>query len=126
MKYGKYGIRDKSERSTATITIDPKKCLAEFQNQKASDEVAERSMRHHEIFNIVYEDLAAAPHIHLKKIQQFLGIDKRELTISTVKQETRFLSEVIVNYEELRIFLERRTGSICLICDFLNDVYAWV
>ena len=59
------------------------------------------------MFDIVYEDLAADPHAHLKDIQQFIGTDIRELKISKVKQETRSLSDIIENYDELQNFFRQ-------------------
>ncbi|XOF35362.1 MAG: sulfotransferase [Candidatus Electrothrix sp. YB6] len=107
MKDGRFGILDKSERSTTTVTIDPTECLAEFQQRKASHEEIKQYIRLHEVFDIVYEDLAADPHRHLKAIQQFIGTDIRDLQVSKVKQETRSLSEVIENYDELQNFFRQ-------------------
>jgi LPS sulfotransferase NodH len=107
IKDRRFGIRDKAERSTTTVTIDPQKCLAEFQQRKASHEEIQQYIRHHEVFDIVYEDLAADPHRHLQAIQQFIGTDIRDLKINKVKQETRPLSEVIENYDELQNFFRQ-------------------
>ncbi|MCI5164918.1 MAG: hypothetical protein D3903_02220 [Candidatus Electrothrix sp. GM3_4] len=107
MKDGRFGIRDKTERSTTTVTIDPKKCLAEFQQRKVSHEETKQYIRHHEVFDIIYEDMATDPHTYLKNIQQFIGTDIRDLKVTKVKQEMRSLSDVIENYDELRKFFRQ-------------------
>ncbi len=101
IKDGKFGIKDKSERSTTTININPKECLAEFQKKKYYNEEIKKCIKHHEVMEIIYEDLATEPYGYLKKFQKFIGVDICDLEISKVKQETRPLLEVIENYDEL-------------------------
>ena len=101
-KDGRFGIRDESKRTKTNITICPKKCLAEFQKRKHYNEVIINCIKHHEVMEVTYEELAAEPYYYLKEVQEFLGVDVCDLEISTVKKETRRLSEIIDNYDELR------------------------
>jgi LPS sulfotransferase NodH len=101
-KDGKYGIKDAAERTQSTISIDPHQCLMEFKSRKQHNAEIERHIRDHRVLNLAYEDVAQCPDDYVQQVQEFLGVDVRDLKITTVRQEVRPLSEVIENYDELR------------------------
>ncbi|HEY2827983.1 MAG TPA: type II secretion system protein GspG [Pirellulales bacterium] len=101
-KDNKYGIKDETQRSRTTVTIDPEECLAEFRKRTRYEAAVERNIQAHEVMRWFYEDMAATPQQHLKQAQEFLGVKVCDLKIKMIKQEVRPLTEVIENYDELR------------------------
>ena len=87
-KDGSFGLTDESERTKTTVYIDPKKCLAEFQKRKHYNEEVRKYIRHHEVMELTYEELAMDPYYYLKEVQKYLGVDVCNLEISKLKQET--------------------------------------
>ena len=104
IKDGRFSIKDEAERSTRKLFVDPKKCLAEFEERKTLYEEAKQYVRHHDRLEVSYEDLSADIPGHLKEIQEFIGVDNQPLEVRKVKQETRPLTEIIENYSELEEF----------------------
>ncbi len=96
-----FSITDQSQRTSMTIRIDPQACLEDFKLRKRYDEAIKNITKHHEIVNITYEDMTADLNHNLSKFQSFIGVDIQALKVNKVKQQTRPLSEVIENYEEL-------------------------
>lgn len=97
----RFSIKDDSERSKTTITIDPIKCLAYFQRRKQYNEDAREHIKNHEVMDVTYEELSKDPHFHLQEAHNFLGFDVSNFELGSVKQEVRPLSEIIDNYDEL-------------------------
>ncbi len=102
VKTGTYGMTTKSKRTNATVTIDYKKCLHEFQKQKTHhDNITER-LKGHDVLEVSYEEMIKNIDAHTTKFQNFLNVKSHPIKINTVKNEVRSLSEVITNYEDLR------------------------
>ena len=55
------------------------------------------------MIEIAYEELATDPYYYLEEVQKFLGVDACDLEINSVKQENRLLSDIIDNFDELRL-----------------------
>jgi LPS sulfotransferase NodH len=56
----------------------------------------------HRVLDIYYEDLTRDSNEEMAAVQEFLGLDPETLPARTVRQQTRPLSQVVTNYEELR------------------------
>jgi len=102
-KTGVFGIRKESDRQMVTINVDIHKAEAEFKRRKAGHQRAREKFVDHEVIELAYEDIIEQPTEEFKKIQSFIGVTLTQLHVPTVKQETRPLSEVIENYDELKI-----------------------
>jgi len=98
----RFSIASESQRTRITITINPEECLVEFRKNMYFNEKIRKCLKHHEVIELTYEELAGDPHSRIKEVQQFLGVDVCDLDISLVKQEIRPLSDVIDNYDALR------------------------
>lgn len=106
-KAGRYAARNDSDRPTATVTIDIEACLAEFEKRDRYEAIARAYSAHCDRLELTYEELNADPRAHLQRVQAFLGLDRTEPAIGSVKSEVRPLSEAIENYRELRETLAR-------------------
>jgi len=105
-KDGKYGIRTEEQRSTTTVKIDPKNLLEELEKRKYYNEEVKKYVKDHEFMEITYEELTQNISYYLTKIQEFIGVDVHDLTVKSIKQETRSLENVIENYDELKLFFK--------------------
>jgi LPS sulfotransferase NodH len=101
-KTGVYGITDESQRPSITVTINKEKCLSEFRKRDILKAAARKKISNHRVMDITYEELNEDPISTILQIQEFLGIDKVQPEIVTIKKELRPLSEVIANYHEIR------------------------
>jgi len=99
---GAYGIRQAAERPSITVSVDLDECLASFREREEYNALARERIAGHQVLELAYEELAADPAAHLVRIQEFLGLDVRPPEITAVRKETRPLSQVIANYEEVR------------------------
>jgi hypothetical protein len=111
---GVFGIRDASQRPSAVVEIDVKKCLAEFEKRERLDAISKTRTAGHSVLELTYEELSADLTSHLSRVQAFLGIDVQLPEIVSVKKEVRPLSEVILNHDELRRALSGTKWAHCL------------
>ena len=113
-KTEKFGIKNVSERTNATVAIDPEKCIAEFQKRKKYNKMIRECVKHHEVMEVTYENLIADLSARFRQLQEFLTVDVQELQVSTVQQNVRPLSQIITNYNELRQHLLGTEWKYCL------------
>jgi LPS sulfotransferase NodH len=99
---GRFSIRHESERSTTTLFIDPDRCMAEFVRRERYHEQARQATRRHEALDLSYEELSRDPAGGCARIQALIGVEVLDLPVTMIRQETRPLSEVIENFDELR------------------------
>mgnify|MGYP003564626910 CR=1 FL=1 len=97
-----YGITDESQRPSTKVTINKEKCLSEFRERDILKAAARKRIANHRVMDITYEELNEDPISVILRTQEFLGIDKVQPKITSIKKELRPLSEVITNYHELR------------------------
>ena len=100
-KTGKFGIKDESERTNSRIMIDHQKCVEEFQKMEIYQKDALKHFNNHEVLKVSYEEIVSDLDHIFYKFQRFLEVDPYEIRVNTIRQETRPLSEVIVNYNQL-------------------------
>jgi LPS sulfotransferase NodH len=58
--------------------------------------------RAHQTRDIYYEDLSADIESEMKGVQDFLGLKHEQLSVKTVRQRRKPLSQAIINYAELK------------------------
>lgn len=93
---------DRSQQASIKVTIDKKGCLAEFQKRDQYEAFIKERIANHRVMEITYENLSKSPCSTIMRVQEFLGLDRLEPTVTQIKTETRPLSEVIYNYCELK------------------------
>lgn len=86
------------------LKVNYKDCLEYFQKTRALEKEYELvfSKRSQQIHTIYYEDLVANKVKAIEDIQKFLRVECLPLISYTKKQEKRPLSEIIINYNELK------------------------
>jgi len=89
------------------IQIDPK-----FSNFVKEKQTADRKMR--DIFGgtnyleVVYEQLTTNWESEIHRIQDFLGLYRVSIPISTHKQEHRPIRQIVQNYQEIENYLRQQ------------------
>lgn len=90
------------------IVLEYEECWRMFHRAGRIRESFNAYFSDHAILHLVYEDLANDYRRQMARVQDFLGVETRELRPTTYKQVTAPLCEAITNYEQLR---ERFAGS---------------
>lgn len=91
-----------AEEPRCRIVLDYEECLRRFAHEQ---EVAERFTRFfqaHPRLEIVYERLATDYRNEMKRVQDFLGVERENLQPATYKQANQPLADAIANYFELK------------------------
>ena len=96
----------KENKSIDFIRLDYEDCLKFF--EETSKKIKYFDDFYKNKINIFYEDLIKNREFELKKIQVFLGLEVQKLEANLVKQETKSISDSILNYYELK---EKFKGS---------------
>lgn len=99
---GKYSIKSEAERSKKTVGFDPRILQKEFELREAYMDQILKGTAQHNTYPITYEHLVDNLKTEMKNIQGFLGLKFEELSINTIKQEVRPMSQVVENYNELK------------------------
>jgi len=97
-------LKDKTANKAHDIRFILKKaeCEDTFLQREKQEKEAETLFSGHDILILNYEDLVHKQGWALDRVQEFLGVEKRQLSSPLKKQRTRRLSEVIENYESLK------------------------
>ncbi len=94
------GAPMKDER--VVVRLDPDELAIDFEGLNRLTEEARARFASHRVLELTYEDLAAAPEVQLRRVQDFLGLPHRPVSTRTRKLATRPLADVIGNYDELQ------------------------
>jgi hypothetical protein len=105
---GIFGTKDTTAKSRVRIQLDFEKCVKEFTHRRNLDSWAFRQFKNFRTHSLMYEDLVKSREQAIKAILNFLEVPTVPLETKSIKLETRPLSEVIINFEELR---ERFRGT---------------
>lgn len=73
-----------------------------FNKIKAWEAEAAEAFSGHDMIHVTYEQLAADPQTALDAVQEFLGVEQRNLSSFHTKQNPERLSVLIENYSELK------------------------
>jgi len=97
-----------SSEAEQMLTLDYDRLLQDFVQTRSWEEEYDRFFADHPKIEVVYETLTRDNAPEMRRIQEFLGVECRDLTPETFKQSKRPLSKSISNYFELK---ERFDGS---------------
>jgi hypothetical protein len=101
--HGVVNIWDGSAPPVLTpFTLAPAECLADFAHVEALERRFAAMFSRHDVLETTYEALTENGAAALDAVQDFLGVPRRALTARTSRVNAAPLSEVILNYEELR------------------------
>ena len=84
------------------VIMDPKKCLQNFESINAYIDQTENQFKNHEIISVVYEDLDDNKQEEMNRLYNELGLEEMEVSTFMKKQNSEKLSELILNYSELK------------------------
>jgi len=84
------------------ISLDFEECKNTFQKISNYEEHTRRAFSNHPYTEIYYENLAEDPISTAYELYEFLGLSKKEVVVKNKKQNPEKLSELIMNYEDLK------------------------
>jgi LPS sulfotransferase NodH len=82
------------------LTLD--ECSNYFEQTRKWEQEANDRFADHHLMELTYEELTSNYQMQMRTVQEFLGVEPMELQPMTAKQNPEALSELIVNYEELK------------------------
>lgn len=102
-----YSVVEK-DLENVCISLDFEKVRNYFEETERSIELYRNAFSLHEMKEIFYEDLIQNQQQVTETLLNFLGVENKTLSSVLLKQNTRTLSDVIINYKELE---EKFRGS---------------
>ena len=98
-----YVIKNDSQRITSKhIEITPQELEQDFRHIALWENKIDAAYQHHQLLEVVYEDLVSQPQAECNRILDFLKLERVELKAQTLKQIVQPLSEIVSNYDELK------------------------
>ena len=103
-KQGKFmNAYDKDDvEHSIQIYINYDACLNFFEKTKKMEAKYDQIFKDKSMIDVFYEDLAKKTGFEMKKVLNFIGVDYAPLSLSTYKVRRQPISEVVVNYQELK------------------------
>lgn len=98
------------------ITLTAEECMEFFQKAVNQEKETDERFAGHPVLQLTYEDLTSQYHLQMKLVQEFLGVKPLQLPQKTIKQNPEPLSELVVNYEELKQALSGTQWEAFLTC----------
>jgi len=95
-------VNNESEIENIKLKLNYNECLKEFINLKNLTENSYKQFPKNNILNIYYEDLISNYSATINETLDFLGVPNQQLKSNFIKINNRKLSEVIINYDELK------------------------
>ena len=108
-----WSIQRPPTEKPAAIHLDVQACREYVAWIREREEECERLFKGHAIRDLYYEDLVADQEREMAEIQGFLGLRREKLSPKTIRQRTRPLGELIVNYEELKLAFPDAAWADC-------------
>jgi len=111
-KTKRYKTLQAGDHSTEKLSVDPG-CFQKYCDSVSQDYAEiKRITKNHRCLNLSYEKMISGLSGALQDIQSFLGLDIASLNSPLCRQEIRPLSEVVLNYAELKgYFKQSEYGS---------------
>jgi len=110
MKTGEYQKQLGVDRKKITVSKEELRQHIDY-TQNAEAEFRQKFCRHH-VIELFYEDLVNDPQGELARVFESFGIERIPVNIPSTRQNPERLSELLLNYEELRAeFLNTEWGK---------------
>lgn len=90
------------EEPDKRVSISPEECLEFFEKTSQYERDADEKFSGKPLLQMTYELLTSQFDEQMNRIQEFLHVDPMQLPIKTAKQNPESLTELIVNYDEVR------------------------
>jgi LPS sulfotransferase NodH len=87
---------------TQPLPLDVEDCRRHFAWVRSLEKEADSLFSGHRLLQVEYERLADDQAGELARVQEFLGLEQRDLAARTVRQRKVPLSQAIANYDELK------------------------
>ncbi len=85
------------------ITLSHDECVAQFVKTRSWEIESAELFKSQRIMDIYYEDLVSDLENVMGNVQDFLGVERQHLSATTRKQSTMPISDVIDNFQELKV-----------------------
>jgi len=96
------GSKREKDSEFSCISLDFEKVRNYFETTERSIELYKHDFRQHDIIEIYYEDLVQNLQNETNKLLNFLGVENKPLSSVLIKQNTRNIKEILLNYEDLK------------------------
>lgn len=97
------GINTSTKASGKAVEFTFDELQKGFEQTRHWEDDGDRMFSEHPVLNIYYEDLVRSSESEFEKITDFLGLPKRSPTTHLRKQNPERLSELITNYDDLKV-----------------------
>ncbi len=84
------------------VNLTHEDCLRNFEKTKQWQQEFDEYFTPEQKMEVIYEDLVADPISVMNDVQELLGVERQSLKASTRKQSSKPVSEIIVDYEQLK------------------------
>lgn len=101
-KTGRWRNANNAQEEKVLLTLDYNDCLNRFTRTRAFEEQFDKFFEDHQVFQVLYEDLARDSQREMEHILQFLRIQHEAVRPLIYKQSNQPPSEIISNYSELK------------------------
>lgn len=98
---GFYNLRGGQAPAALRVRLEPRECEEDFTRTQRRRERFRRLLAGHRVLEVTYEDLVASPEEVLGRVQEFLGVEPRELTTPTRRLNPGSPRDSIENYDDL-------------------------
>lgn len=98
---GFYNLQDDRELPPDRVPLSPRECEEDFARTEHRRGRFRRLLADHEVHEVTYEDLVGSGTEALGRVQDFLGVEPRELTTPTRRLNPGTLRDSIENFDEL-------------------------
>lgn len=102
---GKWGVGATggiNETMEARFSLKFEECLQDLEAHRRMEDEAEALFANHQKLDLTYEEMVEDLNTASSRVQNFLGLTPKALKTKTIKQESRDLSEIVVNYDNLK------------------------
>lgn len=111
VKTGQWVNTNGKETHLQSYQLDYDALLKDFIQTRQWEQEADSFFKDHPMIEVIYEDLSENTTGQIQKIQQFLGLPEYPVQAQTYKQIQKPLSEIIQNYEDLKIKFQNTEWS---------------
>ena len=94
-------LNSQEQQAQPKVKINVQKCLEDISAVQEAESRFRKYFKNHKLFEIVYEDILANRSQQMAELQEFLGVQPKELEPKTLKINSDNLEDIVENYQEL-------------------------
>lgn len=96
-----WSITEPAQDSRLALLLDPGDVLSRLRDIRNGMSRARGVFSAHDVYDVTYEGLLASTMEHCDAIQDFLGLKRQPLKSPLARMETRLISQIVANYEDI-------------------------